>query len=289
MAEIGTPAAIRPITGTATPCGAPSARVASGFTLPSEPSITLGANARRGAARPGATDSGSLTTSSARARCASRRMKPRSSSAVMSRWIPDFDRRSSASFISSKEGGTPASFSRSWINIRSSYCLRVSTLPPSDPKCRRVWNKTETSLHVPLMFGKRILNLEVDFHNVDDITGRCCRGKWRPDDQPLRLEQRRLHRAVLPGECGGRHGPVGRPFQPRPHVVLALVIGRERSLEPCLGEGLLGREAEQSVDERLEKDPGAQQGGDRIAGQTDDALPAGPGEHERLPRPHRDL
>ena len=34
-------------------------------------------------------------------------MKPRSSSAVISRWMPDLERRSSASFISSKEGGTP--------------------------------------------------------------------------------------------------------------------------------------------------------------------------------------
>ena len=34
-------------------------------------------------------------------------MKPRSSSALISRWMPDFERRSSASFISSKEGGTP--------------------------------------------------------------------------------------------------------------------------------------------------------------------------------------
>jgi hypothetical protein len=35
-------------------------------------------------------------------------MKPRSSSAVIRRWMPDFDRRSSASFISSKDGGTPS-------------------------------------------------------------------------------------------------------------------------------------------------------------------------------------
>src|SRR5215813_8394588 len=40
--------------------------------------------------------------------------------------MPDFERRSSASFISSKEGGTPASFSRSLMKRRSSYCLRVS-------------------------------------------------------------------------------------------------------------------------------------------------------------------
>src|ERR1700760_264304 len=40
--------------------------------------------------------------------------------------MPDLERRSSASFISSKEGGTPDSFSRSLMNRRSSYCLRVS-------------------------------------------------------------------------------------------------------------------------------------------------------------------
>src|ERR1700692_881769 len=40
--------------------------------------------------------------------------------------MPDFERRSSASFISSKEGDTPASFSRSLMKRRSSYCLRVS-------------------------------------------------------------------------------------------------------------------------------------------------------------------
>ncbi len=40
--------------------------------------------------------------------------------------MPDFDRKSSASFISSKEGGTPDSFRRSLMKRRSSYCLRVS-------------------------------------------------------------------------------------------------------------------------------------------------------------------
>src|ERR1700760_1342781 len=40
--------------------------------------------------------------------------------------MPDFERRSSASFISSKEGGTPLSFRRSLMNRRSSYCLRVN-------------------------------------------------------------------------------------------------------------------------------------------------------------------
>ena len=53
-------------------------------------------------------------------------MKPRSSSAVISRWMPDFERRSSASFISSKEGGTPSCCSRWWMKCSRSYCLRVS-------------------------------------------------------------------------------------------------------------------------------------------------------------------
>jgi len=47
-------------------------------------------------------------------------------SAQSFRWIPDFDLRSSASFISSKEGGTPVSFRRSWMNMRSSFCFVVS-------------------------------------------------------------------------------------------------------------------------------------------------------------------
>ena len=68
----------------------------------------LGENLRA-AFSPGAIESGSRSTSSARARLGSRRMKPRSSSAVISRWMPDLEARSSASFISSKEGETPDS------------------------------------------------------------------------------------------------------------------------------------------------------------------------------------
>src|SRR3954465_14040708 len=40
--------------------------------------------------------------------------------------MPDLDRRSSASFISSNDGGIPDSFSRSLMKRRSSNCLRVS-------------------------------------------------------------------------------------------------------------------------------------------------------------------
>ncbi len=113
IASIGVPAAIRPISGMATgrPALSPSSSAAAGRTLPRLPSITLGVKPRR--AVPCPTGSGSLMTSIARARLGRRRMKPRSSSAVIRRWMPDFERRSSASFISSNEGGTPASFRRS--------------------------------------------------------------------------------------------------------------------------------------------------------------------------------
>src|SRR5437763_5667168 len=115
---------MRPMTGTET--GRLLSSSAPPRTLPRVPSITLGVKPRRLLPLPPAESSGSLITSIARARLGRRRMKPRSSSAVMRRWIPDFERRSSASFISSNEGGTPDSFRRSLMNRRSSYCLRVS-------------------------------------------------------------------------------------------------------------------------------------------------------------------
>src|SRR5436190_6736642 len=127
---------MRPMTGTET--GRLLSSSAPPRTLPRVPSITLGVKPRRLLPLPPAESSGSLITSIARARLGRRRMKPRSSSAVMRRWIPDFERRSSASFISSKEGGTPDSFRRSLINRRSSYCLRVSisTNPQVDSAVR---------------------------------------------------------------------------------------------------------------------------------------------------------
>src|ERR1700678_1841342 len=128
-ASIGVPAAMRPMTGTATgrlPSSSEPPPPLLLRTLPRVPSMTLGVKPRRPLPLPLAESSGSLITSMARARLGRRRMKPRSSKAVIRRWIPDFDRKSSASFISSKEGGTPDSFKRSLMNRSSSYCLRVS-------------------------------------------------------------------------------------------------------------------------------------------------------------------
>ena len=117
IASIGVPAAMRPITGSSTE--AASTGSADGGRPGRPPSMTAGL-------KPASSVSGSFTISMARARCARRRMKPRSSSAVISRWMPDFERRSSASFISSKDGGTPSRCSRRWMKCKRSYCLRVS-------------------------------------------------------------------------------------------------------------------------------------------------------------------
>ena len=116
--------------------------------------MTLGEKPRvRGAG--GVVDSGSRTTSMARARLGRRRMKPRSSSALISRWMPDLERRSSASFISSKDGGTPASLSRSLMNIRSSCCLRVSIgKSPDRTKSRESGTNHEQTIRVLYVFRK---------------------------------------------------------------------------------------------------------------------------------------
>jgi ComEC/Rec2-related protein len=143
IASIGVPAAIRPIIGTAT--GRPPSSSDGARTRPRFPSMTLGVKPRvRVAPMPCPTDSGSLMTSMARARLGSRRMKPRSSSAVINRCIPDFERRSRASFISSKDGGTPVSLRRSCTKRRSSNCLRVSIAwgPPASGRTRPFRNKS---------------------------------------------------------------------------------------------------------------------------------------------------
>ena len=111
MASIGVPAAIRPMTGTTTgsTIGSPPE---TGRTRPRLPSMTLGEKPRaRGAA--GVSRFGQAEHLDGAGAVGQALMKPRSSSALISRWMPDFDRRSRASFISSKDGGTPDSFSRS--------------------------------------------------------------------------------------------------------------------------------------------------------------------------------
>ena len=127
MASMGVPAAILPRMDSSRT--SLDSRLATGAWdgVGADPSITRGWKARRPPAGALVVAwSGRRTTSRARARWARRRRKPRSSRAVISRWMPDLDARSSASFISSKEGDTPVSLIRSWMNMRSSCCLRVS-------------------------------------------------------------------------------------------------------------------------------------------------------------------
>src|ERR1700733_1725856 len=97
--------------------------------------------------------------------------------------MPDFERRSRASFISSKEGGTPASFSRSLMKRRSSYCLRVSisTSPQfgvvqfrkpggsglrmslqGHPRASTLETNHERTLSVPYVFRNHLISGERD-------------------------------------------------------------------------------------------------------------------------------
>ncbi len=102
--------------------------------------------------------SGSLMISMALARCGRRRMKPRSSSAMIRRCTPDLDCRLSASFISSKDGGTPVSCSRSLMKVSSSFCLLVSMGCPRavGGRLERQAVQIRNILDVPKMFCKSI-------------------------------------------------------------------------------------------------------------------------------------
>ncbi len=146
IASIGTPAAIRPISGNSTEAPPPTGIAPRGAPRRS-PSITCGV---KPACLPSV--SGSLTISMARARCASRRMKPRSSSAVISRWMPDFERRSSASFISSNEGGTPSRRIRLLMKSSNSSCFLVSMASQPLSSARTMAAPFGVcSMHVPVM------------------------------------------------------------------------------------------------------------------------------------------
>ena len=197
-------------------------------------------------------------TSMARARLGSRRMKPRSSSAVIRRWIPDFERRSSASFISSKEGGTPASFSRSLMKRRSSYCLRVSIStspqvggavrfrdmepktfgPDSDLQASTLETNHERTLYVPYVFRNHLISGERDRSWVDAAANssgsrRMSQGEpaaaagangGRITSASCRSEIPQ-QRAVLMVDRRRDQDAVGALLEPGAQIVLALVVG----------------------------------------------------------------
>src|SRR5580693_5111366 len=241
-ASIGVPAAIRPMTGTATgrlPSSS-AAMLPLLRTFPSVPSMTLGVKPRR-LLPPALANSGSLITSIARARLGRRRMKPRSSSAVMRRWMPDFERRSSASFISSKEGGTPDSFRRSLMNRKSSYCLRVSisSIPPGlialfdsefDSETSEVRDQTletnhERTLYVPYVFRNHLISRQrnlllsrrgVQRHQLEgDQLGAispAAAGYRKPSPRPRRVQTANGSQAPVPQrDFQAAKNPDGRP------------------------------------------------------------------------------
>ena len=171
IASIGVPAAMRPITGTSTGSAAVVASAAPG--APTRPQLALD---RRSGVKPRARSRhavrhrfGQRITSSARARFGRRRMKPRSSSAVIRRWMPDFERRSSASFISSKEGGMPG-FLQPLMDEPKQFVLACASA------------SARPSLGRPRQL-KQIMNGHYPFH--------VCSARWVAGLMMRRAERRR--------------------------------------------------------------------------------------------------
>ena len=117
-------------------------------------------------------------------------------------------------------------------------------------------------------------------------------GAWGgPDHEALRLHQQREHRAVLLGEGRGDQRAVAVAAQRGPQVVLALVVGGHGGAEARAlrgGDRVLVR-AQHAGDGRAQEDERADQRGDRVAGQPEQARAADRAEHQRLAGPHGDL
>src|SRR5579871_6535626 len=286
-------------------------------TLPSVPSITLGVNPRRPLPLAPAS-SGSLITSIARARLGSRRIKPRSSRAVMRRWMPDFERRSRASFISSKEGGTPDSFRRSLMNRRSSYCLRVSisTSPPGlfryirpalnseAPLGRRSHQSLETNhertLSVRYVFCNHLIFRQWKearqapardglFRQSEDVAGLARFGgrRERPADQKCpRNSEIRQQRTVLVVDGRGDQLAVFAHIETSAEIIFALIIGSNWPAEYGLFDPVADlRLPRKPANQRNQKQQAAHIGRHWIAGQTDHPHRAKPSMHHGLARP----
>src|ERR1043166_636987 len=149
--------------------------------------------------------------------------------------MPDFERRSRASFISSNDGGTPASFSRSWMKRSSSNCLRVSigSFPPVFSTHHRSKTNHERTLYVlslfrnPLIWREQVEGpLKRSRKPKDGTTaaGRSRRLERRAEQETVCLCEDRPHRGGL--GFWRRHegrfvraGGEGRPQIIRPFVV----------------------------------------------------------------------
>src|SRR3990170_550045 len=184
--------------------------------------MTLGEKPDFLEAKLGEWDSGSLITSRARARLAMRFRKPRSSSATIRRCTPDLDCKFNASFISSKEGGTPSSFRRSLMKSSSSSCLRVSMVIAFiaevgiGTNLQHLYRFRFSSATVYFCCG-----LEVEIQNGEEIASAGCGGVGRADDEAMRLPEGALHRGILFIERCGSTGAIGGNFERGADVVLA--------------------------------------------------------------------
>src|ERR1700736_3937993 len=153
--------------------------------------------------------------------------------------MPDLERKSSASFISSNDGGTPASVRRSWMKRSNSYCLRVNIRSSpgfswsirSPRSAGAAKTNHERTLSVPYVFRNHLIWSEqsdrISKLKIDDVAWRAGvgrRGKRLAHKEAIGAGERRQHGAVLLGERGCDRGTVRRFGERRPHVVGALVI-----------------------------------------------------------------
>src|SRR5205085_1375770 len=144
--------------------------------------------------------------------------------------MPDLDFRSRASFISSNDGGTPVSRTRSCMNISNSCCLRVSmVLLPKAVQSRP--NKAETRPNRSSLVllarqrswcgvGERSVR---EWNDVDRVSLTSGRGVRHADDESLRAGEDGLHGRVLNRKGLGPEFAIAKE-EPRPNIVVTGVV-----------------------------------------------------------------
>src|SRR6185436_7306395 len=149
--------------------------------------------------------------------------------------MPDLDRRSSASFISSNEGGIPDSFSRSLMKRRSSNCLRVSIswFLLSFRLRKRPKTNHERTLYVlcvfrnPLIWREQVEGPLTRPRKPKDhatIPGLRRRRESLANHETIGLCERRHHRGVLYLDRRGDPGSVAPGSEHRTKVIGAFVV-----------------------------------------------------------------
>src|SRR5882757_2792823 len=123
--------------------------------------------------------------------------------------MPDLERRSSASFISSKEGGTPCSFRRSWMKRNNSCCFFVSMGVPGAASANQQANR-QTKHEQCYMFAlcsatvnlwlKRSISRSAEVDDLDRIAGAGGRRVRRSDRQAVGGGEHADHGRILDHE-----------------------------------------------------------------------------------------